>query len=142
MIHKDLKCELSISEVIQKQITKDAEAKSPEEMCGFLFGYECNATRFQAMENVADSKDRNYAIDPVQQIVAFKNARKHGETLVGIVHSHIAKDAYPSPRDIDCVTYPEAVFVIASVRSGHPTQLRAYKIHNGKPIEVLIFKNE
>lgn len=50
-----------------------------------------------------------------------------GEELVGIYHSHPVSQPYPSPTDRAEAHYPDALYVLVSLRSGTP-ELRAYRI--------------
>lgn len=55
-----------------------------------------------------------------------------GEELVGIYHSHPASIPYPSPTDRLEAFYPDAVYVLVSLRTGDP-ELRAFRIAADAP---------
>lgn len=73
-----------------------------------------------------------YRIDPREQLAAFRSMDEAGEELVGIYHSHPASVPYPSPTDRAEAYYPDAVYVLVSLRGGGP-ELRAYRIAADAP---------
>lgn len=73
-----------------------------------------------------------YRIDPREQLAAFRSMDAAGEDLVGIYHSHPASVPYPSPTDRAEAFYPDAVYVLVSLRGGEP-ELRAYRIAADAP---------
>lgn len=68
-----------------------------------------------------------YVIDPREQLRAFRSIDAAGEELVGIYHSHPVSQPYPSPTDRAEAHYPDALYVMVSLRSGTP-ELRAFRI--------------
>ncbi len=54
----------------------------------------------------------------------------HGEDLVAIYHSHPITQPYPSPTDRAEAHYPEAFYVLVSLRDESP-ELRAYRVREG-----------
>jgi proteasome lid subunit RPN8/RPN11 len=94
------------------------------------------------MENMAENRIKRFAVNPSRQIEEFKAARECGELLVGIVHSHIETNAYPSKKDIDSTTYPEAFYVIISICRNLSPQVKAFKIIEGKVKEYRIIHYE
>ncbi len=55
-----------------------------------------------------------------------------GEELFGIYHSHPVSVAFPSPTDRAESFYPDAVYVLVSMRSAVP-ELRAFRIAADAP---------
>lgn len=53
-----------------------------------------------------------------------------GEELVAIYHSHPASQPYPSPTDRAEAHYPDAFYVLVSLRADEP-ELRAFRILDG-----------
>lgn len=61
-----------------------------------------------------------------------------GEELVAIYHSHPLSQPYPSPTDRAEAHYPDAFYVLVSLRSAEP-ELRAFRITgDGAVKEVVI----
>jgi proteasome lid subunit RPN8/RPN11 len=61
-----------------------------------------------------------YVIDPREQLKAFRSIDAAGEELLGIYHSHPVSQPYPSPTDRAEAHYPDAVYVLVSVRTSTP----------------------
>ena len=68
-----------------------------------------------------------YRIDPREQLAAFRAMDAAGEQLFAIYHSHPASTPYPSSTDRAEAFYPEALYVLVSLRTGAP-EVRAYRI--------------
>ena len=61
-----------------------------------------------------------------------------GEELVAIYHSHPLSQPYPSPTDRAEAHYPDAFYVLVSLRGAEP-ELRAFRIiRDGAVKEVAI----
>ncbi len=58
-----------------------------------------------------------------------------GEELVAIYHSHPITQPYPSPTDRSEAHYPDAFYVLVSLRDTHP-EIRAYRMRDGWVREV------
>jgi len=76
-----------------------------------------------------------YLIDPREQLRAFQEMDEKGEELVAIYHSHPASQPYPSPTDRAESHYPDAVYVLVSLRSG-TAEVRAFRIEDDVVREV------
>ena len=68
-----------------------------------------------------------YLIDPREQLRAFRTMDERGEELVAIYHSHPASQPYPSPTDRAEAHYPDAIYVLLSLRTADP-EVRAFRI--------------
>lgn len=73
-----------------------------------------------------------YRIDPREQLAAFREMDAAGEELFGIYHSHPASVPFPSPTDRSEAYYPDAVYLLVSLRSGEG-ELRAFRIAADAP---------
>ena len=86
-------------------------SEAPKEACGLLFstdvetglGYRARVTRVISIPNVAPdfTLQRRFELDPVAWVAAERAARKAGEDLVGMWHSH--PDGPPRPSQEDAV---------------------------------------
>jgi proteasome lid subunit RPN8/RPN11 len=77
--------------------------------------------------NVHAMPTTRYVIDPREQLKAFRSIDAAGEELLGIYHSHPVSQAYPSPTDRAEAHYPDAVYVLVSVRTPKP-EVAAFRI--------------
>ena len=77
--------------------------------------------------NVHETPTTRYRIDPREQLRAFRDMEDRGEELVAIYHSHPVSQPYPSPTDRAEAHYPDAFYVLVSLRTGEP-ELRAFRI--------------
>ncbi len=68
-----------------------------------------------------------YVIDPREQLKALRAIEAAGEEMVGIYHSHPVSQPYPSPTDRAEAHYPDACYVLVSLRTGKP-EVRAFRI--------------
>ena len=76
-----------------------------------------------------------YLISPREQLNAFREMDDQGEELVAIYHSHPASQPYPSPTDRAEAHYPEAAYVLVSLRTAVP-EVRAFRIADDVVREV------
>jgi proteasome lid subunit RPN8/RPN11 len=77
--------------------------------------------------NVHSTPTTRYVIDPREQLKAFRSIDAAGEELIGIYHSHPVSQPYPSPTDRAEAHYPDALYVLVSLRTGEP-EVRAFRI--------------
>ena len=131
---------------IADAIVAQARAEFPNEACGLIIGSAPAvaggvALRYEACRNAAASPVR-YTIDSddlLRLAIAVDDA---DEVFWGIVHSHVASPAVPSPTDIGLAFYPEALHLLVSLArdqadlvTGRPS-LRAWEIVEGVVHEV------
>jgi len=120
---------------LRDDILAHARAEAPKEACGLVAGRNARATRVIRCTNAHPAAVTRYTIDPREQLRAFRDMEANGEDLVAIYHSHPATQAYPSPTDRAEAHYPEAVYVLVSLRDTDP-DLRAFEIKDGWVREV------
>lgn len=77
--------------------------------------------------NAHPTPTTRYVIDPREQLRAFRAIDAAGEELLGIYHSHPVSQPYPSPTDRAEAHYPDAFYVLVSLRSATP-EIRAFRI--------------
>ena len=111
-------------------IIEHARAEYPLEACGILAGKKGNVEKVYKMTN-KDSSAITYIMDSREQYKVMKEMRERGFDLVGVYHSHTSSPAYPSMRDIDLASYPEASYMIVSLASGE-IDLKSFSIKDGK----------
>lgn len=125
---------LALRKVQADQIIKHCLNESPDEACGILTGINGEVEKVFEMKNVEKSPIR-YNMDPQEQFSVLKEARKDGQEIVGIYHSHTASRAFPSKTDIELAFYPEAAYVIVSLENKEP-YIKAFKIQDKEISEI------
>ena len=115
-------------------IITQAREEAPNECCGMMGG------RGEVVEEVfpgrnKDQSPKTYYMDPEDQFNADREIEKRGWELVGIYHSHPHTDAYPSKTDVARALYPDARYVIVSLRDPETPRLRAFRIVDGRITE-------
>lgn len=88
-----------ISRYVLIGIRQISAAAAPKEACGLLFGTVGMIDAFQAAENVSETPERTFEIDPRTLFAALKAERAGGPKIVGYWHSHPSGDATPSATD-------------------------------------------
>jgi proteasome lid subunit RPN8/RPN11 len=126
---------LELPAALRDAIVSHARAEVPKEACGLVAGRDGRATRVIRCVNVHPAAVTRYTIDPREQLRAFRDMEANGEDLVAIYHSHPATQAYPSPTDRAESHYPEAIYVLVSLRDAAP-DVRAFRIRDGWVREV------
>lgn len=95
-----------------------------------IAGRQGVATRLIPCANVAPTPRTRYLLAPREQLAAFRAMDAAGEELLAIYHSHPATEPRPSPTDIAEARYPDAVYVLVSLRGEEP-EIAAWSIRDG-----------
>ena len=114
-----------------------ARAEAPKEACGLLAGRDGAPTRLIRCANVHATPVTRYAIEPREQLRAFREMETNGEELVAIYHSHPISQPYPSPTDRAEAHYPDAFYILVSLRESTP-EVRAFRVRDGWVREVAL----
>jgi proteasome lid subunit RPN8/RPN11 len=100
----------------------------PQECCGLVGGREGRAEKVYSLRNVARDASVAYEAAPEDLFAAQRRMREHGESLMGIYHSHPrSAEPAPSQTDVKLAFYPSAVYFIIGFDGGEPL-LRAFRI--------------
>jgi proteasome lid subunit RPN8/RPN11 len=95
----------------------------PEEVCGVLAGaYGDEVSRVTAVhptENVADTPEIRYHIDPEEQLAVTETIEDAGLDVVGFYHSHPTGPPHPSETDAERATWPDHSYAICAF-DGYP----------------------
>jgi proteasome lid subunit RPN8/RPN11 len=126
---------LEIAETTIEAILTHARATAPNECCGLLLGAHGRIERSLAARNL-DPSPTSYLIDPADHFAAIRTAREEGREVLGAYHSHPGAEAIPSHRDIAEACGPDFVYVIVSIGPGERSDVRAYRIAEGKSVAV------
>ena len=108
-----------------------ARAEYPNEACALLGGRDGSVERVYALPN-AEASPTFYVVEPKAQLRAMTEMDDLGLDLVGIFHSHVATEAYPSRTDVELAAYPDAVYLILSLADQDAPVLRAFRIRDGR----------
>lgn len=125
---------LIIKKEYEQEIIKHAKEDSPFEACGILAGKKHQINKIYKMANKADNPGEFYFMEPAEQFKVIKEIRKEGLEMLGIYHSHPYSPAYPSKYDVELAFYPEAVYVIVSLKDLESPEIKGFKITDGKII--------
>jgi len=125
---------LILKKELLKRITEHALREFPNEACGILAGSHERVKKVYEMVNVEKSP-QTFFMDAKEQLKVMKEIRKEGHEMIGIYHSHVASEAYPSSHDLELALYPEASYVIISIKDKKNPSVRSFKIVEGKIIE-------
>lgn len=90
---------MRISRSVLAGIRRESAAAAPREACGLLFGEGAEIAGWQAADNVAESPERGFEIDPRALFAALRAERAGGAKILGYWHSHPSGDAAPSATD-------------------------------------------
>ena len=126
---------LELPAALREDIVAHARAEAPREACGLVAGRGARATRVIRCANAHPAAVSRYSIDPREQLRAFRDMEANGEELFAIYHSHPVTQAYPSPTDRAEAHYPDAFYVLVSLRVASP-EMRAFRVRDGWVREV------
>ena len=124
MIRKDLK----------EAIIEQCRREFPNEACGMLAGKAHKVEKVYEMTN-SEKSPETFFMDAKEQLKIMKEIRTLGLEMIGIYHSHVASSPYPSSHDVELAFYPEAFYVIVSLKDKANPSVRSFKIKDGKITE-------
>ena len=129
---------MKINKMYLSEIINHCEKGYPKESCGILAGKEDFVEKVYQMKNSSDRPRICYFMKPEEQIKVMKEIRNLNLKLLSIYHSHIDVPAYPSSKDVELAFYPDAVYIILSIKDGKLSNVKAYEIKENKINEVSI----
>lgn len=122
---------ITLKKEIFEQIGRHCLKELPDEACGILAGKDEEVARIYEMINI-DRSPESFFMDPKEQLKVMKDIRNSGLEMIGIYHSHVASEAYPSNEDIKLAFYPEVSYAIISIKDKKHPCLRSFKIREGQ----------
>lgn len=125
---------LILKKELNKKIIKHALREFPNEACGILAGKEGIIQKVHEMTNT-DKSPQTFFMGAKEQLRVMKEIRNEGQEMIGIYHSHVASLAYPSSHDVELALYPEASYVIISIKDKKNPSIRSFKIVGGEIAE-------
>jgi proteasome lid subunit RPN8/RPN11 len=113
-----------------------ARSEVPNEACG-IFGGSLDGelhTFFPAVNG--DSSPYRYSVEAGDLLRISLAIDDAGDEVAAIYHSHTMSPASPSRTDMERASWPEAAYVIVSLKS-EPPEIRAWRLAEGRPPEEL-----
>lgn len=121
---------LYMPEDLYRRMLNHCREEVPLEACGLLVGEGGQAVVGYATDNQHRSPVI-YKVDDQQLCEAVSEIRHERHDLIGIYHSHVKTDPVPSRTDIQQATWPEAFYLIVSLKERRP-RVRAWRIVDGQ----------
>lgn len=112
-------------------IIAQSKRELPNEACGILAGKDGKVEKVYEMTNT-DKNPATFFMEPKEQLKVMKEIRNSRLKMLGIYHSHVASQAYPSAHDVELAFYPEVSYVIVSLKDKDNPEVRSFKIEEGK----------
>jgi len=119
-----------------EELIGHSKKESPSEACGILAGKDGRVEKVYQMTN-RDKGAKTFLMDPIEQLKVMKEIRRLGNEMVGIYHSHLETEAYPSAHDVELAFYPEVSYVIISLKGKDNPTVRSFRIIQGKISEEI-----
>ncbi len=86
------------------------------------------------MENVSPTPEKEYLVDPRQQLAVLRTADEAGMEVLAIYHSHPSGPALPSATDRERAFWRTLYLIV-----GLPTEeARAFFLPDGEEVELLV----
>jgi len=121
---------LSLPQAFIDEMIAHATEDAPNECCGIIAGDDGRAVKlFRAMN--AEASPYRYNVEPKDLFRIFGECEENGWGFLAIYHSHTASEAYPSPTDVRLASWPEAYYVLVSLRDADQPVVRAFRILDG-----------
>lgn len=121
---------LTIPAAVYEEMIRHCIDGLPNEACGFLAGPPGGdeVTHIIPLTNEAASPVF-YRPAARDMIAAFSQMDQTDTDLISIFHSHVATEPYPSPTDRREAHYPDAVYLIVSLKDKDDPKSRGFLIH-------------
>jgi proteasome lid subunit RPN8/RPN11 len=123
---------------IINRLLRLAKNSPDEEICGLISRDRHGFKKCYPVSNTAGDKKRFFTLDPQGQIAAMRLMREHNEELAAIYHSHPATLPLPSPSDVEQHEYPDALYLIISLKTKGEPEIRGFYIRGRDIDEVTI----
>ena len=115
-------------------IRRQGEETYPNECCGVLLG-EIGADGVKRVQAVVrcgntrdDSPQNRYQINPAEVVRIQREARQHGQDIIGFYHSHPDHPAEWSATDLAEAYWIGCSYVITSVERGRAVETNSFHL--------------
>jgi proteasome lid subunit RPN8/RPN11 len=124
-----------------RELIEHARDDLPNECCGIVASDNGAAVKVFRATN-AEASPVRYSLDPREQYRITMEIEEQGWELGAIYHSHTRSEAYPSQTDVNLAFYPDAIYVIVSLRQPDDPEVRAFRIADERIEEVALTVEE
>ena len=128
---------VTLPRALADEMIAHARSELPNEACGIFGGSLEGALRtFYAARN-ADASPYRYSVDSMDLLrITTTIEDDDKDEVAAIYHSHTMSPASPSRTDTELAAWPQAAYVIVSLKSD-PPEIRAWRLLEGRPPEEL-----
>ena len=128
---------MRFSPAFLEEIIQHAREDLPNECCGIVASDDGAAVKVFRATN-AEASPVRYSLDPREQYGITMEIEEQGWELGAIYHSHTRSEAYPSQTDVNLAFYPDAIYLIVSLRNPDDPEVRAFRIADERIEEVVL----
>jgi len=128
---------MKISRALLDEMVEHARDDLPNECCGIVASRDGAALKVYRATN-AEASPARYSLDPREQYRITMEIEDAGLELGAIYHSHTRSEAYPSQTDVNLAFYPDALYLIVSLRDRDAPDVRAFRIVDEQIEEVAL----
>jgi len=121
---------LSLPQSFVAEMIEHAKEDAPNECCGIIAGDNGKAVKLFRAKN-AEASPYRYNVEPKDLFRIFRECEENGWSFLAIYHSHTASEAFPSPTDVRLATWPEAYYVLVSLKDTDKPVVRGFRILDG-----------
>lgn len=122
-----------LKETDYQKILNHARANLPEEACGLITGQTENhvrkAEKVYLLEN-RDHSSEHFTLAPEDQLQVLTEARKAGQEVIGVWHSHPSTPSRMSQEDIRLAKDESRSYLILSLAEKEPV-LHSFRMKDG-----------
>jgi proteasome lid subunit RPN8/RPN11 len=128
---------MRIPRALLDEIIEHARNDLPNECCGIVASENGEGVKVFRATN-AEASPVRYSLDPREQYRITMEIEDRGWELGAIYHSHTRSEPYPSQTDVNLAFYPDAIYVIVSLRKPDEPEMRAFRIADERVEEVTL----
>jgi proteasome lid subunit RPN8/RPN11 len=125
---------LTLPQAYIDEMIAHARDDAPNECCGIIAGKDGRATKLYRAIN-AEASPYRYSVDPKDLLRIHNEVDANDWDFMVIYHSHTQTDAYPSPTDVRLAAWPDAYYVLVSLKDADSPAVRAFRILDGEITE-------
>lgn len=128
---------LLLKKELYEEMLAHCMAALPNEACGLVAGTiegrNKRISKVYLLHNV-DESPVHFSIDPKEQLMAYKDARANGKSILGNFHSHPSAPPEPSAEDKRLAYDPMLEYLIFSLQDRKQSMLKAFGIDGEKNV--------